>query len=435
MNLNSLDRKYRIILFFVIAIIVGFLIPFVGNFIDRSGHFLTSQSMAMDYIVAMGWCVLLGLVLTLLRFPPEIQRHLLRIWAFRCAITLGFMLFYESSYNLDAYNYFRDAIRETFFKNAYISNGTNFVSYVVWIFNTYLPVFDSYHSVKVIFSFIGLISIYYFYRLYVLFVGKENLYLLWAISIFPSIIFWSSILGKDPLALFGISMLVYGGAGYVKTKKLNFLLYLASGALMLSAIRLWLILIFGIPLVYMYLFYKKEDTYFKVVQKLVFAGGISFLMGLVFDEFKLDLSGDFLGKINFMASGWSEGGSGQVAPTFHSTKDLFLFAPVGMFTALFRPLPGEINNAFGLMSGLENLILFSIYLKMLFGFKIDYLKDRFFQFLLITVVLWAFLYGFVSYQNLGTAVRFRLQVLPVMIIIPFYLNYLKTKQTPKIEKI
>lgn len=427
-KLNTIDRRYRVLIFLLIATAVGFIIPFVGSLVDSSGHFISNQSMVRDYIVAMGWCAGLGLILMFLRFPDSMQTHLLRIWAFRCIITLGFMLFYEYHYDLDAYNYFRSALQETFYKEFYISNGTNLISYLVWICNTYLPVLDSYHAVKVIWSFVGLFAIYFFYRTYVLFTEKENLFLLWALSLFPSIIFWSSTLGKDPIALLGISLLVYGGAGYVKTNSLKFLVHLSCGIAVLMAVRLWLVLIFGIPLVFIYLFYQKEASFFKIAQKLVFAAVASSLMGGLFDSFNIDLSGDFLGKINYMASGWSEGGSGQVAPTFRTSKELFLFAPTGMFTALFRPFPGEINNAFGLLSGLENLILFSIYLKVLFNFKLQYLKDGFVQYLLFTIVLWAFLYGFVSYQNLGTAVRFKLQVLPLMIIIPFYLHYLKNKQ-------
>jgi hypothetical protein len=36
------------------------------------------------------------------------------------------------------------------------------------------------------------------------------------------------------------------------------------------------------------------------------------------------------------------------------------------------------------------------------------------------VVVWATIYGFVSYQNMGSAARFKLQVLPVMLGLIFY---------------
>jgi hypothetical protein len=39
----------------------------------------------------------------------------------------------------------------------------------------------------------------------------------------------------------------------------------------------------------------------------------------------------------------------------------------------------------------------------------------------LLVVIWASLYGPISYQNLGAAVRFRLQVLPVELLILLYL--------------
>jgi hypothetical protein len=44
------------------------------------------------------------------------------------------------------------------------------------------------------------------------------------------------------------------------------------------------------------------------------------------------------------------------------------------------------------------------------------------RFSILTVLFWAMASGFVSYQNLGSSVRFRLQVLPIMLALLWYLG-------------
>jgi hypothetical protein len=43
------------------------------------------------------------------------------------------------------------------------------------------------------------------------------------------------------------------------------------------------------------------------------------------------------------------------------------------------------------------------------------------QWAVLLIVVWAAAYGFVSYQNLGGAVRYRLQILPVLVGLLLYI--------------
>src|SRR2546426_11616663 len=50
------------------------------------------------------------------------------------------------------------------------------------------------------------------------------------------------------------------------------------------------------------------------------------------------------------------GGSGEEpAQPLTSVGSVVTFLPLGFFTALFRPLPGEVPNPFGAMAGAENV--------------------------------------------------------------------------------
>ena len=103
--------------------------------------------------------------------------------------------------------------------------------------------------------------------------------------------------------------------------------------------------------------------------------------------------------------------------------EMLSFAPIGMFTALFRPLPGEVNNIFGILAGLENGLLLFLIASGIYRARWRAWFDPAVVWALTTLLSWSFVYGFVSAQNLGSAFRFRLQILPVLLSLALYLRY------------
>ena len=97
------------------------------------------------------------------------------------------------------------------------------------------------------------------------------------------------------------------------------------------------------------------------------------------------------------------------------------FLPVGMFTALFRPLPGEVLNVFGFFASLENMATLGLLWLAIKRTRWEELKEPVVTWALSLVVAWSTVYAFVSGYNLGTASRYRLQILPVMICLLVYL--------------
>jgi membrane associated rhomboid family serine protease len=98
------------------------------------------------------------------------------------------------------------------------------------------------------------------------------------------------------------------------------------------------------------------------------------------------------------------------------------FAPLGAFTALFRPLPGEVLNPFGLLAGLESLVLLALLLRASRRAKWKEFKQPLILWASTLILIWAVVYGFASIQNLGTAVRWKLQVLPLLVGLLCYLG-------------
>ncbi|MDP9200777.1 MAG: hypothetical protein M3P26_02430, partial [Gemmatimonadota bacterium] len=136
------------------------------------------------------------------------------------------------------------------------------------------------------------------------------------------------------------------------------------------------------------------------------------------DETKLDVVQATIAYTQYLA----EGGSAQVRATpFTGAGSLIRFLPLGVFTALLRPLPGEVNNSFGLLAGLENLVLLTLVLIAIRRTRLTEFRDPVIAWATMLLTTWSVVYGFVSSQNLGTGVRYRLQILPVFLLLLLHL--------------
>jgi len=269
---------------------------------------------------------------------------------------------------------------------------------------------------------IGMIAIYIFYRAAVLFLKYDDLRFFYVLALYPSILFWSSILGKDPIMLIGVALYVYGVVGWGSSGKLQYLLWGALGVWIASFIRLWYAPILLAPLAVFFILGTKN-----IFAKIVFIGIVAvaflFSFSLFAERFSIETTQDLVATTDTISSSWTHGGSGQeISGGITSVSSMLAFAPIGSFTALFRPLPGEVLNAFGLLSGLENFILLWLTFLAIKRSKLKDLKEPLVLWALVFIMGWSIIYGFVSFQNLGSAVRFKLQILPVLLGLILYLS-------------
>jgi hypothetical protein len=138
-------------------------------------------------------------------------------------------------------------------------------------------------------------------------------------------------------------------------------------------------------------------------------------------RFQLETVEDIYTRAEDLTQGW-QGGSAQThSYAFTDLRSMVTFAPIGMFTALFRPLPGEVMNPFGLLAGLENLVLLYLLALAIIRFRWARILDPLALWAVLTVLMWAGLYAFVSFYNMGAAVRFKLQILPLLLCVLLYL--------------
>lgn len=401
---------------------IGALAPEYLRLVASLGGHIPEARVAQDYVIAIGWAAVLGLGIVIWPVPVRDRSVLLWVWAAKIAVTLGFMLWYEARYPaLDAYSYFAGGHHEDFLlSGAGLGDGTQNIVALTWVLTEISPA--SYHAVKVSFSMVGLIAIYLFYRSAALYCGTLKPRVLLGLAMFPSILFWSSILGKEPIILLGIALYTLGVVGWFRKEKIPYLLATAVGLSLAGLIRPWMLPIMGLPLLPTF-----PQNIPKGGARIIVAGllGVGALLSLFYvaDRFDIDGMSRLIAAANTMSQAWAAGGSGQeLAQPFNSFWDLIAFVPRGAFTALFRPLPGEVPNLFGWLAGIENLLLLSLAALAIARIRWRDLSDPVVLWALLFIGVWAAVYGFVSYQNLGTAVRFKAQILPVMLALLVFLG-------------
>jgi hypothetical protein len=399
----------------LLATVVG--IGFISDRIANDfGRYVPESGRALDWgiaaIVGLGLCV----VVATIRATENEKRVLVAGWVAKLAATLIFALFYERKYYfLDAYQYQRLSESRTFdIVSALAGNGTDRVAALSWTLHRIPGV--GYHGTKVFFSFAGFCGVFAVYRAWCVAQNRTSWRLLAIILFMPSIMWWSSILGKDPLMMLGVGLFLLGVATVLRNRFLSGTGIGLAGLLLAVGIRGWLGPILLAPLAVLVAAHSRRPLTFIVLGSVTigyFVFGFTSLvqtLGISTVAETLQLTGN-------IASSFEQAGSNLTVQQDLSTIGGALrFLPLGIFTALVRPLPGEVNNFFGFLAGLEGLAILLLGLAALMRARTNELKEDTFLWFSATVALWAFVYAFISYHNLGSATRYRLQVLPVFII-------------------
>jgi len=348
------------------------------------------------------------------------NKRLLYIWIIKgFVVTLVLMLFYESYYRgMDTYFYAMKA----FLRHLPAINGTgteNIAS--INSYFTYL-VGNSYYSLKVLNSFIGFLGLILLYKTYEYIINKSALEVddrfIYIFFLFPTVLFWSSILGKDPLNLFFIGLFSYAFIHIIDNIKLRYLIMIIIAMWWVSYIRSWwsAIMMTSIFIYYIKINSVKNFMIFLMVLPIFVVIALQLLQtqGISsFDQAFLKMTET---SANLSGSGTSLGSSVGVH-AITGIGDYLLYYIPNLFTSLYRPMPWDIRNPFTLMAAVENVILLYLSYKYIFKNWKNIYSNKYLRFYLALIFSWSLLYVIISPTNLGIAARFKLQVLPAMLIL------------------
>ena len=124
---------------------------------------------------------------------------------------------------------------------------------------------------------------------------------------------------------------------------------------------------------------------------------------------------------DYVASAFVGGGSSFKPPEINRFADLFTALPQAVFNALFRPLPWDIPNLFGFIEGLDGLALLLLLCLSVKRTRLSELRDPLLLWAAMLVAIWGAIYGLATY-NLGSLVRYKLQILPTALGLLLYLS-------------
>ncbi len=421
------------VVFFVAAAIgLALAEPGLLHKVVDLGHNIPQSNVAGDYLFALFWAALFWLSILLWPVPSQHKQVLFWLWAGRCLVTLGFMLLVENYYEvMDGFTYF-DLSREGGLEwHGFESMaGTENIINLARLHRMIVPV-DSYHAMKVSFGMIGLVAVYVVYRAAVMFLGRENLRLLCVLSLWPSILFWSSLLGKDPIVLLGVALYVYGAVGWHRLKNWHYLVPMGLGIVVAMLIRVWMGPILLAPLA-IFAFLSIRGPFLKMGFTAIAVWTLWLAIGQFQSQFNIQTHEDALRTLNLLSqAAGGQGGSGQeVGVDLTDIVQTARFLPWGVFTALFRPLPGEVQNAFGWLAGIEDLALLWLVALAFMRTRWRELREPVVLWAVSLVLVWAVAYASISYLNLGMGHRYRLQIMPILLCVILYLSRRRRKKMP-----
>jgi hypothetical protein len=416
-------------LFLVIflGIAFGLVAQNFSSFVIDSGHLIPKDDIGRDYLIGVITSVILGFSILFWPISKIHKQDLILVWFIRSILTVGLLIFFESSHPQDSYWYVYDAINGTSKSwGSPYGPPNRMVTFLTGI-NYVIP--SSYHGSKVFFSMMGMLACYLFYKCSVLLLARENRKNFYFIALFPSLFFWSSVIDKGTIIILGMSIYAYGTISWYKTKKVTCFASIFTGILIMSLIRVWMGAIAAFPLVILFLM---SDVKFLKKTALILASlAIIFFLGSKFIESnKIDTLNSAFKFLEFKSKAWSyNSGSGQtINLEINTWKDIFSFLPLGMFTALFRPFPWELSSIMGILAGFENIFLLILLFISFIKIRWRNIKNPIFIWLILLIATWAGFFCFISYQNFGTAIRYKAQILPILLLLIVYL--IKIKPSP-----
>jgi hypothetical protein len=392
------------------------------EFIEASGSFIPSGNVFLDYAAGVVWAFGLGLSIFLWPIPHMHKVMLMQAWTVKCFVALAVMLPYEGQYNiLDCWMYFTRAHEASAILASPFVGGADLVVALGALHLKVGP--DSYHAMKLTFSMIGLLAIYLFFLSAELLLRRASPRVFWVLFLYPSVLFWSSILGKDPVILLGIALHIWGLMNIAVKQRYGYFVAALAGLLMASAVRIWMGPILLIPALLMITFRIQHIGWRISISAVVIVvlGALGFA---TLNRLELDKAANVVEATQMLNRGWEKANSSLKLDTeLNSISDLLLFEPQSIFIAYFRPLPGDVPHAFGMIAGCENLGLLIVTVFAVFRLRAHYFRNQVFVWAVTLMAIWGAAYGLVAYKDLGTAVRFKLQIIPVMLgVIGFLLT-------------
>lgn len=295
-----------------------------------------------------------------------------------------------------------------------LSGGTRRISLIV----DYLKYFSlDFDSITIFFSIVSAMGSLFFYKSMIEISKIDFKYLKYIrllVVLFPSQLYFTSLIGKDSVSYFAVCLAIYISVNFKER-----LYYLIIAIVVMYIVRAHIGMALAGACILQLLFDDEKD------RKTLIAG--CFCVVVIVAGF-LEITGaDPVGTVKTYETAITEKyGNEQLQNMFFWEK---------MFAVLFRPLPFEGYSLSTHIASIENILVLVLFLQVLFlqirsRILVD-LKKNVFLISYVAVVWW---YLMSLYYNMGLAMRQKWMILPVIIFYGYLILH-KSFEQKKISKL
>ena len=295
---------------------------------------------------------------------------------------------------------------------------------------------DSFTAITITFGLLGFIGFWKIYILALKFFPYCPKYLAYGILFFPSSIYWTSGIGKDALAIFGLGLFLssFYTLFFKKKLKLFSLISLIIGAYLVFLVKSYILIFFILSLFfYMFIVWVRsiknrflKTALFPFILFVALIAGYSFIDSITGTALGNKFNPEnLLEEIATHQSAFDDinnsGSNFSIGDFDPSLLGLITIFPKAVIAALYRPYIWEASSPIMLFIGIENLLItfISLFLFLKLGFfkifRIIFANNYLF-FCLFIAIIFGGLIG-ISTANFGSLSRYRLPCIPFFFTI------------------
>lgn len=426
--MKSSTQGFTVVLAVSVAAMFASIVPPFSGLVSLAANNMypyPGPDVHFDFFIGGLLGLLCGVLILFGPFEPTSRPTVLVCWAVKLSSALFLVPVYEYAYGMDLDGYFFFDEKPVNPHNLRFASGTWNVRLLAWM--VFRVIGPSFHGGKVLFTFVGFIGIYLAYRGAVAFLKEESPKLFMLMSLVPTSLFWASTLGKDPVNLLGVGLYSYGCFHLFDKPRPRLLLPIFAGAALASHVRPYFLPIMGIPLAFAFLAQSRHHVIRLLILPFILAG-MNYSVRTFQNAMEVDSFESFAKYQSKVAANWV-GGSSFSLPTIDTPVKALIVSPFAIFTALFRPTLFEAHNPFAFASALDNTVLLILFFYAIVRSRFREIFKPETIWMSAFVVVWAIMYG-LGTGNLGAISRFKIQVLPVFIVLLVYMARKRQMNVP-----
>ncbi len=343
---------------------------------------------------------------------------------------------------------------------SFFNQETGYPTYYMWrdhnavfVWRVYSVIFlftsNSFLISTIVASLVGFSGLWKLYQLFCRLYPGIDKYFAYGILFFPSIIYWSGGILKEPIIISAMGWMIYSFYYFAikKKYKLKYLIAIIIAAFLIINIKAY-IFVATLPGLFIWLFFYQIKAIKSPVIKFMIGPILVVVivsLGIAIYSFTAKYLGDY-GDIHSLiyraqitqqdlireeSYGSNYFDIGRYEPTIPGILSKF---PIATISGIFRPFLWEARNPFILLAALESAFLFSLLVCVIYknGIKLFIQKimaDPVLIFSLTFVILFSFGVG-LSTANFGALVRYKIPMLPFYTVAMFVLL-----KRPKLNEI